>query len=95
MNPIDSLRSTMASRSRRKRGASAQPPTMGQQQAPASYRSTTATRAVRPTELQSQASRRVDPSPSTNQATFNRKRKQRASAVSAVQRLRATRRGGL
>jgi len=87
MNSIDSLRSAMASRSRRGVGRKKSPTTqsgMGQQNAPVSMqRGQTNKRAVRPMELQSQASRRVDPKPSKGQQVINKMRRRRSTGANA------------
>lgn len=92
MNSIDSLRSAMASRSRRGVGRKKSPTTqsgMGQQNAPASMQSGQINqRAVRPMELQSQASRKVQPTPSKGQQRINGLRQKMASRSTAM-------RGGL
>ena len=92
MNSIDSLRSAMASRSRRGVGRKKSPTTqsgMGQQNAPVSMqRGQINQRAVRPMELQSQASRKVQPKPSKGQQRINGLRQKMASRSTAM-------RGGL
>jgi hypothetical protein len=79
MGMAESIRSAMASRSRRGLGrrpkVASSPPSMGQQNAPASYgRSPAGSLSVRPTQLQ--ASVRETPTPSTQQKRFNQKRTQ-------------------
>jgi hypothetical protein len=98
MNSIDSLRNAMASRSRRGAGRK-KPPTqsgMGQQNAPASMQSGQINqRAVRPTELQSQASRKVEPTPSSGQQRLNSLRRRRVARSAAASSRSTAMRGGL
>jgi len=80
MNAIDSLRSAMASRANRGVGRKRSPTQsgMGQQNAPA-QRGQVNKRAVRPMALQSQASRKVEPTPSNGQQRLNKLRQRRAA----------------